>query len=73
MELVIVGTVQSTLTDVAAAPKQGDEGAPDAWLVFDRRFADAVDGIAADDELLVLTWLHRADSDLDRWSAAARA
>jgi tRNA-Thr(GGU) m(6)t(6)A37 methyltransferase TsaA len=61
MELVIVGTVQSTLTDVAAAPKQGDEGAPDAWLVFDRRFADAVDGIAADDELLVLTWLHRAD------------
>ena len=66
MELVIVGTVQSTLTDVAAAPKQGDEGAPDAWLVFDRRFADAVDGIAADDELLVLTWLHRADRSVLR-------
>ena len=66
MELVIVGTVRSTLTDVAAAPKQGDEGAPDAWLVFDRRFADAVDGIAADDELLVLTWLHRADRSVLR-------
>jgi tRNA-Thr(GGU) m(6)t(6)A37 methyltransferase TsaA len=66
MELVSVGTVQSTLTDVAAAPKQGDEGAPDAWLVFDRRFADAVDGIAADDELLVLTWLHRADRSVLR-------
>jgi hypothetical protein len=39
MELVRVGIVESTLTDVAAAPKQGDEGAPEAWLVFDRRFA----------------------------------
>jgi tRNA-Thr(GGU) m(6)t(6)A37 methyltransferase TsaA len=66
MELVIVGTVQSTLTDVAAAPKQGDEGAPDAWLVFDRRFADAVDGLAVADELLVLTWLHRADRSVLR-------
>jgi tRNA-Thr(GGU) m(6)t(6)A37 methyltransferase TsaA len=66
MELVIVGTVQSSLTDVAAAPKQGDEGAPDAWLVFERRFADAVDGIAADDELFVLTWLHRADRSVLR-------
>jgi tRNA-Thr(GGU) m(6)t(6)A37 methyltransferase TsaA len=61
MDLAPVGTVESTLADVAAAPKQGDEGAPEAWLVFDHRFADALDGIAADDELLVLTWLHRAD------------
>jgi len=61
MELVAVGTVESPLTDVAAAPKQGDEGAPEAWLVFDARFADALDGIAAGDELLVLTWLDRAD------------
>jgi tRNA-Thr(GGU) m(6)t(6)A37 methyltransferase TsaA len=61
MELVAIGTVESPLTDPASAPKQGDEGAPDAWLVFDARFADALDGIAAGDELLVLTWLHRAD------------
>jgi tRNA-Thr(GGU) m(6)t(6)A37 methyltransferase TsaA len=66
MELVVVGTVESTLTDRAAAPKQGAEGAPDAWLVFDHRFADAVDGIAADDELLVLTWLHEADRSVLR-------
>jgi tRNA-Thr(GGU) m(6)t(6)A37 methyltransferase TsaA len=66
MQLVSVGTVESSLTDVAAAPMQGDEGAPDAWLVFDERFADALDGIAAGDEMLLLTWLHQADRDVLR-------
>jgi tRNA-Thr(GGU) m(6)t(6)A37 methyltransferase TsaA len=66
MELVAVGTVQSPLSDPAAAPKQGDEGAPEAWLLFEQRFADALDGIAAGDELLVLTWLHRAHRDVLR-------
>ena len=61
-----VGTVESSLKDLASAPKQGDEGAPDAWLVFEGRFADALDGIAAGDELLVLTWLDRADREVLR-------
>ena len=61
MDLVAAGTVESPLTDLAAAPKQGDEGAPEAWLVFDERFAAALDGIAAGDVLLLLTWLDRAD------------
>ena len=66
MELVAVGVVESSLTDRDSAPKQGDEGAPEAWLVFDQRVADALDGIAAGDELLVLTWLDRADRDVLR-------
>ena len=66
MDLVAVGTVESRLIDLASAPKQGDEGAPDAWLVFDERFADALHGIAAGDELLVLTWLHRAERNVLR-------
>ena len=66
MQLVSVGTVESSLTDVASAPMQGDEGAPDAWLVFDERFAAALDGIAAGDEMLLLTWLHQADRDVLR-------
>jgi tRNA-Thr(GGU) m(6)t(6)A37 methyltransferase TsaA len=66
MDLVAVGTVESRLIDLASAPKQGDEGAPDAWLVFEERFADALDGIAAGDELLVLTWLHRAERNVLR-------
>jgi tRNA-Thr(GGU) m(6)t(6)A37 methyltransferase TsaA len=66
MDLVAVGTVESQLIDLASAPKQGDEGAPDAWLVFEERFADALDGIAAGDELLVLTWLPRAERNVLR-------
>jgi tRNA-Thr(GGU) m(6)t(6)A37 methyltransferase TsaA len=66
MELVAIGTVESPLTDRAAAPKQGDEGAPDAWLVFDGRFAEGLDGIQVGDELLVLTWLDRAGRDVLR-------
>jgi tRNA-Thr(GGU) m(6)t(6)A37 methyltransferase TsaA len=64
MELVAIGKVQSPLTDRAAAPKQGDEGAPEAWLVFEPEVADALDGIATGDEMLVLTWLDRAQRDV---------
>jgi tRNA-Thr(GGU) m(6)t(6)A37 methyltransferase TsaA len=66
MELVPVARVESPLTDRESAPKQGDEGAPDAWIVFEERFADALDGIAAGDELLLLTWLDRAARDVLR-------
>ena len=66
MRLVTVGTVESSLTDRETAPKQGDEGSPEAWLVFAPDFADALQGIAAGDELLVLTWLDRAQRDVLR-------
>ena len=65
-ELVPVGTVESPLTDREAAPKQGDEGAPEAWLVFEPRLAAALDEVAVGDELLVLTWLDRARRDVLR-------
>ena len=66
MELVRVGVVESPLTDRATAPKQGDEGAPEAWLAFEPGMAEALDGIAAGDELLLLTWLDRAHRDVLR-------
>jgi tRNA-Thr(GGU) m(6)t(6)A37 methyltransferase TsaA len=66
MKLVAVGKVESPLTDRASAPKQGDEGAPEAWLAFEPAFADALEGIAAGDELLVLTWLDRGRRDVLR-------
>jgi tRNA-Thr(GGU) m(6)t(6)A37 methyltransferase TsaA len=66
MKLVAIGIVESPLTDRASAPKQGDEGAPEAWLAFEPAFADALDGIAAGDVLLVLTWLDRARRDVLR-------
>jgi tRNA-Thr(GGU) m(6)t(6)A37 methyltransferase TsaA len=61
-----IGVVESSLTDPAKAPKQGDEGAPEATLVFEERVADGLDGIGAGDELIVLTWLDRADRSVLR-------
>jgi tRNA-Thr(GGU) m(6)t(6)A37 methyltransferase TsaA len=65
-ELIPIGTVESPLTELAAAPKQGDEGAPDAWLVLRPEVAAGLDGIRAGDELIVLSWLDRARRDVLR-------
>jgi len=56
-----IGRIASALTSLADAPMQGSEGAPDAWLEVDAPFADALRGIEAGDELIVITWFHRAD------------
>lgn len=53
-----VGTVRSTLTQRKGAPRQGDEGAPAAWIDFDPAYVEALDGLAAGDEVLLFTWLH---------------
>jgi tRNA-Thr(GGU) m(6)t(6)A37 methyltransferase TsaA len=58
--------VSSPLTDPAQAPKQGDEGAPEAWVVLDGEVRDALDGVGPGAELVVLTWLDRADRDVLR-------
>lgn len=56
-----IGWIRSALRAPEDAPRQGSEGAPDAWLEVDAAFARALSGIAAGDELVVITWLHRAD------------
>ena len=56
-----IGSVHSPLTDPAQAPRQGDEGAPDAWISIDPEFTEAARDLRAGDVVLVLTWLHRAD------------
>ena len=56
-----VGRVESSLQRRRDAPKQGDEGAPDAWLVFDPKVERALRDLRPGDEVLVLTWLDRAD------------
>jgi len=66
MGLVPIGVVSSPLTDPAAAPKQGFEGAPDAWLVLEPRVAAGLDGMRPGDEIIVVTWLHRARRDILR-------
>jgi tRNA-Thr(GGU) m(6)t(6)A37 methyltransferase TsaA len=56
-----IGVVESPLVDPASAPKQGVEGAPEAWLVFDPAMADGIGDLTVGDEVFVLTWLHLAD------------
>ena len=68
-----VGRVESPLTDPGEAPKQGDEGAPEAWLVFEPRVAEALRGVDAGTDVIVLTWLDRASRDTLRRAPAGDA
>ena len=63
-EIRPIGHVESSLADPATAPKQGFEGAPDAWLVFDPEVAEGARDLAVGAEVFVLTWLHRAQRDV---------
>ena len=58
-----IGHVESTLTDVKAAPNQGYAGAPDAWLVIEPAVREGIRDIKAGDQVFVLTWLHKSRRD----------
>jgi tRNA-Thr(GGU) m(6)t(6)A37 methyltransferase TsaA len=66
LEVIPIGAVESPLTDPASAPKQGHEGAPDAWLVFEPAVLEGLQDIRPGDRVIVLTWLHRARRDVLR-------
>jgi tRNA-Thr(GGU) m(6)t(6)A37 methyltransferase TsaA len=66
MTLRAIGRVESPLTDPAAAPKQGDEGAPDAWIVFEPEYRAALADVGTGDRVIILTWLDRARRDVLR-------
>lgn len=63
-ELRPIGVIRSTIKKRSEAPKQGSEGAPDAWLDMRPSAAEGLDGIKAGDDILVLTWLHQARRDV---------
>ena len=63
-EIRAIGYVESSLVDRESAPKQGFEGAPDAWLVFDPDVAEGIRDLAVGAEVFVLTWLHHAQRDV---------
>jgi tRNA-Thr(GGU) m(6)t(6)A37 methyltransferase TsaA len=56
--------VQSSLTDLATAPKQGDEGAPIARIVFLPEFREAARNLREGEEVVVLSWLHQGRRDV---------
>jgi tRNA-Thr(GGU) m(6)t(6)A37 methyltransferase TsaA len=59
-----IGTVESPLVDRDAAPRQGDEGSPDAWLVFDPGVSEGIRDLQPGTEVILLTWLDRARRDV---------
>jgi tRNA-Thr(GGU) m(6)t(6)A37 methyltransferase TsaA len=59
-----VGFVRSTIKGREDAPRQGPEGAPDAWLEIEPQFAEALLGMEVGHELIVITWLHEAKRDV---------
>jgi tRNA-Thr(GGU) m(6)t(6)A37 methyltransferase TsaA len=61
IELTPIGTVISPLLHQEQAPKQGNEGAPEAWISFDPEFEAGLQDLRAGEEVLVLTWLDRGD------------
>jgi tRNA-Thr(GGU) m(6)t(6)A37 methyltransferase TsaA len=64
VQLRAIGHVASTLTDLESAPRQPDEGATEAWLIFDADVCEGLKGIQRGDEVLLFTWLDRARRDV---------
>jgi tRNA-Thr(GGU) m(6)t(6)A37 methyltransferase TsaA len=63
-ELRPVGVIRSELKARSEAPKQGSEGAPDAWIDIDAWAAEGLKGLAVGDEIIVITWFHQARRDV---------
>ena len=59
-----IGYVESSLVEQGTAPKQGFEGAPDAWLVFDADLAEGIRDLRVGSDIFVVTWLHLARRDV---------
>jgi len=62
--LLPVGVIWSALKTRSEAPKQGSEGAPDAWLEVHAWAAEGLQGLAVGDEIIVITWFHQAQRDV---------
>ena len=59
-----IGVIRSELTSREAAPRQGNEGAPDAWLDVNSAVVEGLEGIAAGNEIILITWFHKAHRDI---------
>ena len=63
-EVKAIGRVESPLTELGSAPRQADEGAPAAWLVFEPEMLEGLRSLRPGDEVLLITWLDRARRDV---------
>ena len=63
-EVRVIGKVESPLTDLQSAPLQADEGAPEAWLVFEPEVLEGLRSLQPSDQVIIITWLDRARRDV---------
>lgn len=59
-----IGFVESPIIEREAAPSQGDEGAPDAWINFNKNIIEGLGGLHVGDKIIVLTWFHHSHRDV---------
>lgn len=65
-ELRPIGVIHSELVNRSGAPRQGSEGAPDAWLEIYSWAAEGLDGLSVGDKIIVITWFHQSPRDVFR-------
>jgi tRNA-Thr(GGU) m(6)t(6)A37 methyltransferase TsaA len=63
-EVTPIGRVRSALAEREQAPRQGDEGAPSAWLVLEPYVAEGIRDLRVGDHIIVVSWLDRARRDV---------
>jgi len=63
-EIKPIGVIRSELTSREAAPRQGHEGIPDAWVEVNSAVAEGLEGIAVGSEIILITWFHKAHRDI---------
>lgn len=63
-EVTPIGRVRSALAEREQAPRQGDEGAPSAWLVLEPHVAEGIRDLRVGDHIIVVSWLDRARRDV---------
>lgn len=59
-----IGVLHSPIKQLAEAPRQGNEGAPDAWVEVDAGVVEGLEGMVVGDEVIVITWLHQSRRDI---------
>ena len=63
-EIKPIGFVRSGLSSRKEAPKQGGEGAPDAWVDVDPAAAEGLTGLSEGDDIILITWFHKSDRSI---------
>ena len=59
-----IGVIRSEIKSRESAPLFYTEGAPNGFLEILPEYLEGLDRMQAGDEIIIITWLHRADRDV---------